>query len=185
MIRNLSAWPFVSLLVLLALFLLMLTGCINSSRDANTATVRQEVRRGVEAGKPVDMTITTREQVQEQSQAQSTVDTTAMIQAGFAAIRGDFPGMIRAGMPPPQPIDFTPILSRLDAKAPATDWATIIGGGTAALLGGGYGVMKAQDAKRQRLDAERQRIEADQAWEQNQRALALLPPDQAAKVLGV
>jgi hypothetical protein len=167
----------------LALFLfvfiaLLQVGCVNSTREAQTETVRQETKRGIEAGQPVDVTTVIRERSQEQSQAQSVVDVSAAVQAAMSALRGDIPGLIKAAIPESKPIDFAPILSRLDAqKSGAIDWPTIIGGGAAALGAGGYGLLKHQEAKRQRLDA-------DEAWSQNQRALAMLPPDQAAKVLG-
>jgi hypothetical protein len=167
-----------TLAIFLFLFVaLFQVGCVNSTREEQTETIRQETKQGTEGGYPVNTTKVTREQTQKQSQAQSVVDVSAAVQAAMAGLRGDIPGLIKAAIPESKPIDFAPILSRLDAQKPgAIDWPTIIGGGAAALGAGGYGLLKHQEAKRQRLDA-------DEAWSQNQRALAMLPPDQAAKVL--
>ena len=163
----------------LLLALIVLCGCTGTTREAQTATIRQETKQGTENGQPVNTITVIREQVQEQSEAKTNVDVSASIQAALAGLRGDIPGLIRAALPEVKPVDFSPVFARMDAAKPSgIDWPTIVGGGTAALLGGGFGVMKHQEAKRQRADA-------NEAWTQNQKALAMLPPEQAAKVLAL
>ena len=43
-------------LLLIIMAILALSGCVNSTREAQTETIRQETRHGTEAGKPVAMT---------------------------------------------------------------------------------------------------------------------------------
>lgn len=162
--------------MLVALCAVLLGGCTGTTREAQTALVRQEVKQGIEGGQPVNVVTTVREQMQEQSQAQTSVDASASINATLAALKGDLPGLVKAA-----------VSTSLDVMKPAstqgTDWLTL-GAGALATFATGYGATQHLSNRKLTGSIKKLSEDEDEAWALNQRALAMLPPDQAAKVLG-
>lgn len=130
---------------------LILSGCLNANREENTATLKEETRTGIEAGKPTNVRIVTREQTETQGKTSAGVDVEAAIKAAVSASMGDISGALAAL----KPQDLGPILAKfsaMEAKAPqGTDWATLAAAAASALIpAAGAGVVlhkKAKDAE--------------------------------------
>jgi hypothetical protein len=134
----------------------LLCGCFTGERQENTATVRQETRSGIEAGKTTQLTVVTREQIQTAEKSSAGIDVAAAIQATLAAAEGRFGDMLAAAKP--APLDLAPLLSRIDQvnasisapKQNPTDWPTLITTGAVALATAGvtHGVNKSRELRR-------------------------------------
>jgi len=140
--------------LLIIVLTLLLPGCFTSSREENTATVREETRVGVEGGKATNVHTITREQTETQAKASAGVDVDAAIKAAVAAASGNLSDVIAAI----KPVDLSPIVSRLSAMeskppATATDWAGLAAAAGGALLAAGgpavvlHGKAKAAEAR--------------------------------------
>lgn len=69
---------------------LLLTGCWESNRQAETAKTKTVETVGIQAGQPTQLTETTTERIVTDEKMQAGVDVSKALTAGLAAIRGDF-----------------------------------------------------------------------------------------------
>ena len=134
---------------LLILPVLFLSGCFTANREENTATIKEETRTGVEAGKPTNVHIITREQTETQEKASAGVDIQAAIKAAVSASMGDISSTLAALKPQDlspflakldniKQTDLSPVLAKfsaLESKAPqGTDWEALAAAAASALI---------------------------------------------------
>lgn len=157
--------------------LIMLTGCVGSNTREQSVSV--ETRQGIEAGQPTQMVIKRQESTEAESKAG--VDVATAVTAAMAGFRGDLLGAMDKLKP--QPINFSPMESKLDALTAAMTKPGEPVFPTGEVAGGGVAIAAALAAYLKSREAKQAREGHAGAQEQLKQALAALPPEEAKKLL--
>lgn len=144
-------------LSLLAITVLMISGCFTANREEQSATVREETRTGIEAGKQTNVHIVSREQTQTDAKTSAGVDVDAAIKAAVAAATGNISDLVASMKPVPQA---------------ASDMTGLIVGGITTLMAGGAAIHR--NASASRKDKELKEVQ-----EKYTEVCKQLPPERA------